>query len=90
MRTTCAVGHTSSLDPADYAETTARAHLLCHILKVATVPLVHDVIDVEVEDLATTLETDSHQDSFAPAFLSDGNLQWTDRRDKSSQNANYH
>ena len=84
------VGHTSSLDPADYAETTARAHLLHHIIKVATVPIVHDAIDVEVKDLATTLETDSQQDSFAPSFLSDRNLQWTDRRDKSSQNANSH
>ena len=84
------VGHTSSLDPADYAETTARAHLPHHRIKEATVPIVHDAIDVEVKDLATTLETDSQQDSFAPAFLSDRNLQWTDRRDKSSQNANYH
>ena len=84
------VGHTSSLDPADYAETTARAHLPHHRLKVATVPIVHDAIDVEVVDLATTLETDWQHVSFAPAFLSDRNLQWTDRRGKSSQNANYH
>ncbi len=84
------VGHASSLDPADYAETTARAHLLHHIINVATVPLVHDFIDVEVEALATMLETDSQQDSFAPAILSDRNLQWTDSRNKSSQNANYH
>ena len=84
------VGHTSSLDPADYAEPTARANLPHHRIKEATVPIVHDAIDVEVKDLATTLETDSQQDSFAPAFLSDSNLQWTDRRDKSSQNANSH
>ena len=75
------VGHTSSLDPADYAETTARAHLLQHRVPVAMVPIVHDAIDVEVVDLATTLETDWQQDSFAPEFLLDGNTQWTDRRD---------
>ena len=84
------VGQTSSLGPADYAETTARANLPHHRIKEATVPIVHDAIDVEDKDLATTLETDSHQNSFAPAFLSDRNLQWTDRRDKSSQNANSH